>query len=26
VDGSDDDYFILGRDFVPFIALEPREP
>lgn len=24
VDGSDEDYFILGRDVVPFIALKPR--
>jgi len=26
VDGSDDDYFIIGRDFAPFIALKPRTP
>ena len=24
VDGSDQDYFIMGRDIVPFIALKPR--
>ena len=24
VDGSDEDYFILGRDFIPFIAFQPR--
>lgn len=24
VDGSDEDYFIMGRDIVPFIALKPR--
>ena len=24
VDGSDEDYFIMGRDIVPFIALQPR--
>jgi len=24
VDGSDEDYFIMGRDQVPFIALRPR--
>jgi deazaflavin-dependent oxidoreductase (nitroreductase family) len=24
VDGSDEDYFIIGRDIVPFIALKPR--
>ena len=23
VDGSDEDYFILGRDIIPFIALKP---
>ena len=25
VDGSDDGYFVVGRDNVPFVALEPRE-
>lgn len=25
VDGSDEDYFIVGRDVVPFVALEPRK-
>jgi deazaflavin-dependent oxidoreductase (nitroreductase family) len=24
VDGSDEDYFIMGRDIVPFVVLEPR--
>jgi len=24
VDGSDEDYFILGRDIIPFIILQPR--
>ena len=24
VDGSEEDYFIMGRDIVPFIALKPR--
>ena len=24
VDGSDEDYFIMGRDFVPFVLLKPR--
>lgn len=24
VDGSDDDYFVMGRDHVPFIALKLR--
>lgn len=24
VDGSDEDYFVMGRDIVPFIALRPR--
>ena len=24
VDGSDEDYFIMGRDIVPFVALKPR--
>ena len=24
VDGSDEDYFIMGRDIVPFVLLEPR--
>ena len=24
VDGSDEDYFILGRDIVPYIILQPR--
>ena len=24
VDGSDEDFFIMGRDIVPFIALQPR--
>lgn len=26
VDGSDEDYFALGRDVIPFIALAPRIP
>ena len=25
VTGSDEDYFIMGRDIIPFIALEPNE-
>lgn len=25
VDGSDEDYFILGRDIIPFIVLRPRD-
>lgn len=25
VDGSDDDYYFLGREYVPFVALIPRE-
>ena len=25
VDGSDEDYFIMGRDHIPFIAFEPRQ-
>lgn len=25
VDGSDADYFIVGQDFVPFVAFQPRE-
>ena len=24
VDGTDEDYFILGRDIIPFIELHPR--
>jgi len=24
VDGSEEDYFVLGRDIIPFIALQPR--
>lgn len=24
VDGSDEDYLILGRDFIPFVELQPR--
>jgi hypothetical protein len=24
VDGSDEDYFILGRDIIAFIAVKPR--
>ncbi len=24
VDGSDEDYFVMGRDIVPFVILEPR--
>ena len=24
VDGSDEDYYILGRDIIPFIILQPR--
>lgn len=26
VDGSDEDYFIMGRDHIPFIAFDPVEP
>ena len=24
VDGSDEDYFVMGRDIIPFVALSPR--
>ena len=23
VDGSDDDYYVMGQDVIPFLALEP---
>lgn len=25
VDGSDEDYYMLGRDFIPFVVLQPRD-
>jgi hypothetical protein len=25
VDGSQEDYFIMGRDHIPFVVFEPRQ-